>query len=54
MSTAKQDRPTVDSSWADNFKTLGELTREYSNNEGGRTDFLNNIGTQNSNIWPMF
>ena len=54
MSTAKQDRPTVDSSWADNFKTLGELTREYTNNEEGRTDFLYNTGTQNSNICPTF
>jgi hypothetical protein len=51
MSTVKQD--TVDSRWVDQSKTPSTYNR-IQQQWGGRTVFLNNTGTQNSNICPMF
>ena len=47
MSTGQQD--TADSSRADHVKTLWTYER-LQQQRGGRTDFLNNTGTQNSNM----
>ena len=51
MSTAKQD--TIDSRWADQSETLWTYNR-IQQQRGGRNDFPNNSGTQNSNICPTF